>query len=148
ALIDKGEKKEIAIMHTIRQYIVSSEKVLFEGNNYSDEWEKEAEKRGLLNVKTTPLALDFMVTAKAKKLFEQNKIYTHAELEARHEIELEKYIKKVQIEGRIMNELASSHILPAAIRYQNTIVENVKGLKDTGLAEGACTQRTRVLSKI
>src|SRR5436190_6334873 len=67
AHIDKGEKKEIAIMHVIREYIVSSEKVLFEGNNYSEEWEKEAEKRGLPNVKTTPLALDFMVTAKAKK---------------------------------------------------------------------------------
>ena len=70
ALIDKGEKKEIAIMHVIRQYIVSSEKVLFEGNNYSDEWEKEAEKRGLPNVKTTPQALDAMVTEKAKHLFE------------------------------------------------------------------------------
>src|SRR5436853_5330266 len=88
ALIDKGEKKEIAIMHVIREYIVSSEKVLFEGNNYSDEWEKEAEKRGLPNVKTTPLALDFMITPKAKKIFEQNNIYTHPELEARHEIEL------------------------------------------------------------
>src|SRR5215831_12892954 len=96
-LIDKGEKKEIAIMHVIRQYIVSSEKILFEGNNYSEEWEKEAEKRGLPNVKTTPLALDFMLTDKAKKLFEHNDIYTHVELEARHEIELEKYIKKVQI---------------------------------------------------
>ena len=113
-LIDKGEKKEIAIMHTIRQYIVASEKVLFEGDGYSEAWEKEAEKRGLPNVKTTPLALDAMVTDKAKKLFESNNIYTHSELEARHEIELEKYIKKVQIESRIMGEIATSHILPAA----------------------------------
>src|SRR5690349_2445331 len=148
ALIEKGEKKEIAIMHVIREYIVSSEKILFEGDGYSEEWEKEAERRGLANVKTTPLALDAMVTEKAKKLFEDNRIYTHAELEARHEIELEKYIKKVQIESRIMNELATSHILPAAVRYQNILVENIKGLKDTGLAEGACTQRTKVLSKI
>jgi glutamine synthetase len=147
-LIEKGEKKEIAIMHVIREYIVASEKILFEGDGYSNDWEKEAERRGLPNVKTTPLALDAMVTDKAKKLFEDNKIYTHAELEARHEIELEKYIKKVQIESRIMNELATSHILPAAVRYQNTLIENIKGLKDTGLAEGACTQRTKVLSKI
>lgn len=147
-LIEKGEKKEIAIIHMIREYIVASEKVLFEGNNYSEEWEKEAEKRGLPNIKTTPQALDAMVTDKAKALFESNKIYTHAELEARHEIELEKYIKKVQIESRMMGELATSHILPSAIRYQNLLIENIKGLKDVGLSEGACTHRTQVLTKI
>ncbi|MFN5606621.1 MAG: glutamine synthetase III, partial [Bacteroidota bacterium] len=102
ALIEKGEKKEIAIMHVIREYIVKSEKVLFEGDGYSEAWEKEAAKRGLPNVKTTPLALDAMVTKKAMSLFEDNGIYSHQELEARHEIELEKYIKKVQIESRIM----------------------------------------------
>src|SRR5687767_15032035 len=123
ALIEKGEKKEIAVMHVIREYIVSSEKVCFEGDGYSQAWEKEAEKRGLPNVKTTPLALDAMVTDKAKYLFENNDIYTHAELEARHEIELEKYIKKVQIESRIMGELATSHILPPAIRYQNLLAK-------------------------
>ena len=113
-------------MHVIREYIVASEKVLFEGDGYSEEWEKEAEKRGLPNVKTTPLALDAMVTEKAKHLFESNNIYTHAELEARHEIELEKYIKKVQIESRIMGELATSHILPPAIRYQNLLANNIR----------------------
>ncbi|MFL5789599.1 MAG: glutamine synthetase III [Flavisolibacter sp.] len=148
ALIEKGEKKEIAIMHVIREYIVAGEKVLFEGNNYSFEWEKEAEKRGLPNVKTTPLALDAMVTEKAKKLFENNNVYTHVELEARHEIELEKYIKKVQIESRIMAELATSHVLPAAFRYQNILLENIKGLKDSGAGENICNQRTRILSKI
>src|SRR5438552_639413 len=147
-LIDKGEKKEIAIMHVIRQYIVSSEKVLFEGNNYSEEWEKEAEKRGLPNVKTTRLAMDFMVTAKAKKLFESNHVYTHAELEARHEIELEKYIKKVQIEGRIMGELATSHVLPAAIRYQNLLASNIRGLKESGLEESAYCNQKQILAKI
>ncbi|MES1225258.1 MAG: glutamine synthetase III, partial [Bacteroidota bacterium] len=130
ALIEKGEKKEIAIMHVIREYIVSSENILFEGDGYSEEWEKEAEKRGLPNVKTTPLALDAMITDKAKNLFESNNVYSHIELEARHEIELEKYIKKVQIESRIMGELATGHILPAAIRYQNTLISNIKGLKD------------------
>src|SRR5690606_25619775 len=86
ALIEKGDKKEIAIMHVIREYIVASEKVLFEGDGYSSAWEKEAEKRGLPNVKTTPLALDAMVTEKAKNVFANNKVYSHAELEARHEI--------------------------------------------------------------
>ena len=89
-----------------------------------------------------------MVTEKAKKLFEENNIYTHEELEARHEIELEKYIKKVQIEGRMMAELATSHILPAAVRYQNILLENIRGLKEVGLGDKACTQRTAVLSKI
>src|SRR5205085_11485941 len=113
-----------------------------------EEWEKEAERRGLPNVKTTPLALDSMITDKAKKLFESNNIYTHAELEARHEIELEKYIKKVQIESRLMADLATNHVLPAAIRYQNTIIKNIRGLKEVGLADGACNQRTAMLSKI
>lgn len=148
ALIEKGEKKEIAIIHTIREFIVASERILFEGDGYSSEWEKEAEKRGLENIKTTPLALDAMVTEKAKSLFENNKIYSESELEARHEIELEKYIKKVQIEGRVMVELASSHILPSAVRYQNVLLENVQRLKEAGLAEGACTERTKTLNKI
>src|SRR6187399_98334 len=148
ALIEKGEKKEIAIMHLLREYIVSSEKVLFEGDNYSEEWEKEAEKRGLPNVKTTPLALDAMVTDKAKKLFESNDVYTHGELEARHEIELEKYIKKVQIESRIMGELATSHVLPAAIRYQNLLANNIKGLKESGLKESAFANQKQILEKI
>ncbi len=148
ALIDKGEKKEIAIMHIIRQYIVDSEKVLFEGDGYSESWAKEAEKRGLPNVKTTPHALDAMITKKAKKLFESNGIYTHSELEARHEIELEKYIKKVQIESRIMGELATSHVLPAAIRYQNLLSNNVRGLKETGLKESAYANQLQILEKI
>ena len=148
ALIEKGEKKEIAIMHVIREYIVASEKVLFEGDGYSEAWEKEAGKRGLPNVKTTPLALDAMVTDKAKNLFENNDIYTHSELEARHEIELEKYIKKVQIESRIMGELATSHILPPAIRYQNLLAKNIRGLKEAGLPESAYSNQKQILDKI
>lgn len=148
ALIEKGEKKEIAIMHVIRESIVESEKVLFEGDGYSDEWHKEAEKRGLPNIPTTPLALDAMVTDKAKHLFESNNVYSHVELEARHEIELEKYIKKVQIEARIMGELATSHILPAAIRYQNVLITNVTGLKEIGLAGSSYANQKQILEKI
>ncbi len=148
SLIEKGEKREIAIMHVIREYIVAGEKVLFEGDGYSEEWAKEAERRGLPNVKTTPLALDAMVTDKAKRLFEHNNVYSHVELEARHEIELEKYIKKVQIESRLIGELSTSHVLPAAIRYQNILIKNIRGLKDTGLAENVCTERTKILGKI
>jgi glutamine synthetase len=148
ALIEKGEKKEIAIMHVIREYIVSSEKVLFEGDGYSEDWHKEAEKRGLPNVRTTPYALDAMLTDKAKRLFESNGVYSHAELEARHEIELEKYIKKVQIEARIMGEMATSHILPGAIRYQNVLLENIRGLKEVGLEESTYSNQKQILMKI
>ncbi|MFM9908831.1 MAG: glutamine synthetase III [Chitinophagaceae bacterium] len=147
-LIEKGEKKEIAIMHVIREYIVASEKVLFEGDGYSDEWHKEAERRGLANVSTTPLALDAYVTDKAKQLFESNNVLTHVELEARHEIELEKYIKKVQIEARIMGELCTSHILPSSVKYMNVLITNIKGLKEVGIAESAYTNQKQILEKI
>jgi glutamine synthetase len=148
SLIDKGEKKEIAIMHVIQKAIVESKSVLFEGDGYSEEWEKEAEKRGLPNVKTTPLALDAMVTEKAKSLFQNNGVYTHSELEARHEIELEKYIKKVQIEARLMGDLSTNHILPAAIKYQNTLVQNIKGLMDIGMPEESYATQKQLLDKI
>ena len=148
ALIEKGDKKEIAIMHVIQKYIVESKKVLFEGDGYSDEWHHEAERRGLPNLKTTPIALDAMVTDKAKKLFESNGVYSRTELEARHEIELEKYIKKVQIEARIMGDLAINHILPAAIKYQNMLLANVNGLKAAGLPETAYASQLNILKAV
>jgi len=148
ALIEKGDKKEVAVMHVIKDYIKSSKKVLFEGDGYSEEWQKEAAKRGLPNVKTTPPALDAMITDKAKNLFEKHGIYTHAELEARHEIELEKYIKRVQIEGRVIGDLAGNHILPAAIRYQNVLINNIKGLKDLGIDKSSYEAQLNVLTEI
>ena len=148
SLIEKGEKKEIAIMHVIREYVVSSEKVLFEGDGYSEEWHHEAERRGLQNIPTTPLALDAFLTDKAKHLFENNGVYTHVELEARHEIELEKYIKKVQIEARVMGELVTNQVLPPAIKYQNTLIANIKGLKDLGFDESTYINQKQILAKI
>lgn len=147
-LIEKGEKKEIAIIHVIRESIVNSKKVLFEGDGYSEEWTAEAERRGLPNIKTTPLAIDVMLTEKAKHLFESNNVYSHSELEARHEIELEKYIKTVQIEARMMGELATSNVLPGAIKYQNILIENIRGLKEVGLPESAYANQKQILSKI
>jgi len=133
ALIEKGEKKEIAILQVLRDSISKSRKILFEGDNYSDEWAEEAKKRGLSNFKTTPEALDAFVTDSAKKVFFENNIFSKRELDARHEIMLEDYVKKVQIEARIIGYMASTNILPVAIQYQNTLIENVKGLKDLGL---------------
>ena len=147
-LIEKGEKKEVAIMQIIQKYIAASKAILFEGDGYSEEWEKEAAKRGLPNIKTTPLALDAYITEKAKKLFSANDIYTHPELEARHEIMLEEYVKKVQIEARVMGELATTVILPSAIKYQNVLLTNVTGLKEAGLNESAYANQLQVLTKV
>ena len=147
-LVEKGDKKEIAIMQVIQKYIVESKAVLFEGDGYSDQWHGEAERRGLPNLKTTPVALDAMVTKKSKDLFERNHVYTHTELEARHEIELEKYIKKVQIEARIMGDLAINHILPAAISYQNKLSTNISGLKAAGLVADAYASQTDLLQQV
>ncbi len=146
--IEKGEKKEVAIMQVIQKYIVESKKVLFEGDGYSDEWEKEAKKRGLPNVKTTPLALDAYVSDKVKKLFTDNLIYKLPELEARHEIMLESYVKMVQIEARVMGDLATTYIIPSAIKYQNVLADNIRGLKDAGLGESAYANQKQILEKI
>jgi len=148
ALIEKGEKKEIALMQTIQKYIVESKKILFEGDGYSSAWEKEAEKRGLPNVKTTPLALDAFVTEESKKVFEQYGIYSNKELEARHEILLEHYTKKIQIEARVIGDLASTYILPAAIKYQNLLIKNIKGLKEIGFDEEAYASQSHIVKKI
>jgi glutamine synthetase len=148
ALIEKGEKKEVAIMQTLQKYIVDSKRILFEGDGYSDEWEKEAAKRGLPNVKTTPLSLDAYTQDKAKKLFEDHHIYNHLELEARHEIMLEDYVKKVQIEARVMGDLASTQIIPAALKYQNIILENVRGLKEAGLKPQAYAKQLAAIETI
>lgn len=145
ALMQKGEKREIALLHVLRTYIQESKKIRFEGDNYSEEWAEEAAKRGLSNFKTTPEALDAFISESAKKLFLENDIYSERELEARHEIMLEDYVKKVQIEARILGYLCSSHILPAAINYQNSLVSNVKGLKDLGLPQDAYRSQMNLL---
>jgi glutamine synthetase len=148
AHIEKGEKKEVAIMQVLRDYIAASKKIRFEGDNYSDEWAAEAKKRGLNNFKTTPEALDALVTPKAKALFIENGIYSERELEARHEIMLEDYVKKVQIEARILGNMATNHILPAAVKYQNILVENVRSLKEIGIKEAGYKAQLNMLNVI
>ncbi|WP_395077791.1 glutamine synthetase III, partial [Flavobacterium sp.] len=130
-LIDtKDMKKDDAIFNVLREYIKNSKKILFEGDGYSDAWEKEAKKRGLSNFKTTPLALKAKVSQQALDLFKEMHVMNHIEVEARYEIELEEYTKKIQIEGRVLGDIARNHVIPTAIKYQNTLIENVKGLKD------------------
>ena len=147
-LVSNGNKKEIAVMQVIQRYIVESKNVIFEGDGYSREWEIEAEKRGLPNLKTTPLALDALSTDKALTLFESNAVYTKRELHARHEIELENYLKKVQIEARVMGDLALNHVIPEAIRYQQLIADNVMKLKNIGLEENAYDSQLQLLNRL
>ncbi|WP_374542502.1 glutamine synthetase III [Flavobacterium sp.] len=131
ALVDKkGLKKDEAIFNILREYIKQTKNILFEGDGYSEAWEKEAKKRGLSNHKTTPKALKAKVSKEAVKLFEELGVMNHVEVEARYEIELEEYTKKIQIEGRVLGDIARNHVIPTAIKYQNTLIENVKGLKE------------------
>lgn len=141
-LIDKGVKKDEAILKVLRQYIVESKNIRFEGNGYGDEWVKEAAKRGLSNIQTTPLSLDAYVSKSSLKLFDDLNIFSHREVEARHEILLETYIKKIQIESRIMGDLAINHIIPAAIRYQTELARNVEKLMN--IKAGADTTKTQM----
>jgi glutamine synthetase len=130
SLIDKGVKKDEAIFQVIKEYITQSKNIRFDGDGYSQEWVKEAAKRGLVNVSNVPEALKAYLSDKAKKLFSENGVFTDVELEARTEVELEKYTKKIQIEARVLGDLALNHIVPTAVRYMNTLIENVQGLKD------------------
>ena len=129
-ILAKDLKKDEAIFNVLREYIKQSKKILFEGDGYSDAWEQEAAKRGLSNFKTTPLALKAKVSQKAFDLFKEMEVMNHIEVEARYEIELEEYTKKIQIEGRVLGDIARNHVIPTAIQYQNTLINNVKGLKD------------------
>jgi glutamine synthetase len=126
-----GLKRDEAIFNVLKDYIKSSKAIRFEGDGYGDEWVKEAEKRGLSNVKTTPHALDFYVSDSALNLFEGQEVMSRVEVEARHEIMLEEYKNKIQIESRVLGDIAGNHIVPTAINYQNRLIRNVKGLKDT-----------------
>lgn len=129
ALIENEVKKDEAILQVLRTYIIESKNIRFEGNGYGDEWVKEAEKRGLSNIKTTPNALDGLSSKKTKKLFVDFNIMSAREVDARHDISLEIYTKKIQIESRVMGDLALNHIIPVAINYQNKLINNVTGLK-------------------
>jgi glutamine synthetase len=132
---NKGMKKELAIIQILREYVAASKSIIFEGNGYSKEWEEEAARRGLSNIKSTPLALDVYDREAVKDLFARHGIFTEVEVSARHEILLEEYIKKIQIESRVMGDLAMNHVIPTAVAYQNKLIQNVRGLKELGMED-------------
>jgi len=147
-LIKKGEKKDVALLIVIKKYIKESKNIRFEGNGYSEEWEKEAESRGLSNIKTTPKAVDALLSDKTRLLFAETTVFTEREVYARHEILLDSFYKKLQIEARVIGELGINIILPAAIAYQTKLIENVKGLKDLGLGDETFKAQLAIINKI
>jgi len=147
-LMKKGEKKDVALLMVIKKYIKESKNIRFEGNGYSTEWEKEAADRGLPNIKTTPRALDALLSDKSDLLFAETGVFTKREIHARHEILLESFYKKLQIEARVIGELGINIILPSALAYQSKLVENVRGLKDLGLGEAAYSAQLDIINKI
>ena len=129
-MIKDGMKKDDAIFNVLKEYIKVSKSIRFEGDGYGDEWKAEAEKRGLSNVPKTPEALDFYVSKSAINMFKSSGVMNQVEVEARHDIMLEEYQKRIQIESRVLGDLAGNHIVPTAIRYQNTLIDNVQRLKN------------------
>ncbi len=126
----KNLKKDEAVFNVLREYIKTSKRIRFDGDGYSDDWDKEAKRRKLSNNKTTPEALAVLTSADSLSLFKSMGVMSEVEVKARQEVELETYIMRLQIEGRVFNELIYNHVIPAAISYQNKLIQNVIGLKD------------------
>jgi len=144
-LIEKNVKKDEAIFQVIRKYIIESKNVRFEGNNYSQEWQKEAKKRGLTNVNNVIEALDAYLTPKAKRLFKGQRVLNEKELEGRTDVRYDNYTKRIQIESRVIGDIAMNQIIPSVIDYQTRLIENVKGLKEVfGQSEYQSLAGTRI----
>ena len=144
--IEKGEEKRLAIVAVLRKYIKESKDVRFEGDGYSEDWVKEAAKRKLGNVKNMVRALEAYLTKKSKDIFVRHDVMSEKEVEARVEIKLEAYIKRVQIEARVMGDLAMNHIVPTAIAYQNKLIVNANGLKGLGVDNKAVVKTITEIS--
>jgi glutamine synthetase len=129
-VIKKGRNKDEAIFQILKKYILDSENVLFEGDGYSKEWHKEAVKRKLSNIESVPDSVKLFLTQNSRDVLVGSGILSAKELESRVEVEYEKFTKKVQIEARVLGDLAINHIVPTAIRYMTSLIENVKGLKE------------------
>ena len=129
-IASKGLKKDEAIFNVLREYIKTSRNILFEGNGYGDDWQVEAKKRGLSNNKSTPEALKIKIDPKTIALYEGLNVMNKVEIEARYDIEIEEYVHILQIEGRVLGDIARNHVIPTAVKYQNILIDNVKGLKD------------------
>lgn len=134
-LMEEGVGKDEAIFRLLKETIIASEPIRFEGNGYSEEWKQEAARRGLTNICHVPEALMHYIDNQSKSVLIGERIFNETELNSRLEVELEKYTMKVQIEGRVLGDLAINHIVPTAVAYQNRLLENLRGLKEIFPAE-------------
>jgi len=148
ALIEKGEPKISAILEVVRKYIIESKAIHFDGNGYSDEWKEEALKRGLDCETSVPVIFDNYLNESSIKMFETTGVMTKVELEARNEVKWETYTKKIQIEARVLGDLAMNHIIPMATKYQSQLIDNVYKMKDLFPGEKANTLSTKNLEII
>ena len=130
ALMKKNIKKDEAIFQTLRKYIIECKPIRFEGNNYSEEWINEARARGLSNITNVPEAMDAYLSDSTVQLFEKSGVMNINELRGRNEVKQEMYTKKIQIEARVLGDLAVNHIVPIAISYQSKLAENMGSLKE------------------
>ncbi|MCZ2355615.1 MAG: glutamine synthetase III [Bacteroidia bacterium] len=146
--IESGKTKETAIIDTLVQYVQESKSIRFEGNGYSEEWKNEAQKRGLSNIPNAPEALKAYISPQTISLFERKNILTERELHARWEIKLETYTKKIQIEARILGEIAINQIVPTAITYQNELITNLKGLREINIDEDLLDAQIVTIKKV
>ncbi len=137
AKLEAGEKKELAVVDILKEYYRHSKRILFQGNGYSDNWVAEAAQRGLSNIASTPIALGKYMTPSSIEVFEKIGVLTEREVHARYEIELENYIKKVQIESRVVGDLALNHVVSTAVKYQHQLAQTAKSLVELGLVEEA-----------
>ena len=130
----KAKDQNSAILTVLKKYIKESKAIRFEGDNYSDAWKKEAKKRGLSNNPETPVALDAYVSTSSVKLFAEGNVFTGKELHAHHDVMLENYILKLDIESRTLEELCLNYVLPSAVDFQTTLATNVASMKSAGIA--------------
>ncbi len=156
-MTDHDGKKEEVIVKILKGYIKESKKILFEGNGYGDEWKEEATSRGLSNIASTPEALKAYLRKDFIEIFERMGVLTEREFHARYEIELENYIKKIQIESRLIGDLAMNHVVSTAVKYQTRLVQTAKALKDMELIKEAepviniikeISERVTIISKL
>ena len=133
--IEKGEPKERVLFDVIKKYIVACRAIRFDGNGYSEEWKTEAAKRGLDCETSVPLVIDRYLAPESIRMFEKTGVLNEAELHSRSEVKWETYVKKLQIESRVMGDLVVNHVLPAAKRYQTMLLQNVLAVKQVFSAD-------------
>ena len=131
ALQAAGKSKEVAIFETLKAYIKESKPIRFDGNGYCDEWKKEAARRGLDCENSVPLQYDAYLKPEVIRMFKETGVLNEKELEARNEVKWEIYIKKVQIEARVLGDLSMNHIIPVVLHYQSLLLSNITKLKET-----------------